>query len=64
MGITDRLNAVEARLEGVGDLSREIKKETKSFTEVVKWTVKGAEKDVKLVTRVDSLWVESLGVPG
>ena len=35
MGITDRLSAVEARLEGVGDLSQEIKKETRSFAEVV-----------------------------
>ena len=52
MGITDRLSAVEARLEGVGDLSQEIKKETESFAEVVKQTVKGAEKDVELVTRV------------
>ena len=50
--ITDRLSAVEARLEGVEDLSQEIKKETKSFAEVVKRTVKGAEKDVELVTRV------------
>ena len=53
VGITDRLSAVEARLEGVGDLSQEIKKETKSFAEVVKRTVKGAEKDVELVTRMD-----------
>ena len=52
MGITDRLSAVEARLEGVGDLSQEIKKETKSFAEMVKRTVKGAEKDLELVTRV------------
>ena len=52
MGITDRLSAVEARLEGVGDLSQEIKKETKSFAEVVKQTVKGAEKGVEIVTRV------------
>ena len=52
VGITDRLSAVEARLEGVEDLSQEIKKETKSFAEVVKRTVKGTEKDVELVTRV------------
>ena len=52
VGITDRLSGVEARLEGVGDLSLEIKKETKSFAEVVKRTVKGAKKDVELVTRV------------
>ena len=52
VGITDRLSAVEDRLEGVGDLSQEIKEETKSFAEVVKRTVKGAEKDVELVTRV------------
>ena len=52
VGITDRLSAVEARLAEVGDLSQEIKKETKTFAEVVTWTVKGAERDVELVTRV------------
>ena len=33
VGITDRLSAVEVRLKGVGDLSREIKKETNQTSE-------------------------------